>query len=199
MFDVFPPGHQLPFSVPAVHRLSCHNHSIHITVSVCSSSKGGRLGENTGDGGAEEHGDEAKTSLRDRLADDRSTGGSRATLSSGGTRSTASFLGGGGRCSSSGVILSSTAEDTAVVLALVGQAVRQLFLCLALGKAVDVAVVVVLHGTVALAAGVEHIGHVSGDSTGAGDIVGGNYPGGDASGGSRGGGGSGGGGHRVGR
>lgn len=76
-----------------------------------------------------------------------------------------------------------TAEDTAIVLTLVGQAVRQLLLCLALGKAVDIAVVVVLDRAVALAARVEHIGDVSGDGAGTSDIVGGDCPGGNASGG----------------
>lgn len=97
-------------------------------------------------------------------------GRARASASRTGTRRSTSGSGLGGRCSSGRGRISALVTEDGVSAALLLETFGQLVDSLVLGQAVDAAFIVVFDGGVALAAGVEGVGDVTGDGSTAGCI-----------------------------
>lgn len=118
----------------------------------------GSLSKKTHNSGAKQHGKDTHSTHRNRtVVRSRIMGTSAGPTAR--TRARACRL---GRSSSSGSgILLALTENITVVVCLGHDAVGELFDGLFLGEAVDAAVVVVFHGAVAFAAGVEDGGHVA--------------------------------------
>lgn len=127
------------------------------------------LSNNTHQRGAKQHSNNTQARLRNGTISHRRPRARTSRTSTRSCRGTRGSRLGCCCCSSRGRIHALVAED-GVGAALLLETLRELVDGLALGEAVDAAVVVVFHGGVTLAAGAEGIGDVAGDGGAAGCV-----------------------------